>query len=94
VLGPKGCEHISSNYTHRSKVTCSQSGNKRASALLAELERHGGMTPLALRRALAAKAYARTADYDAAIPPVDQIDTNSKPSNVLHQLAAAAFEFS
>ena len=36
-------------------------------ALLAELAHHGGMTTLALRRALAAKACARTAVYDAAI---------------------------
>jgi phosphoribosylaminoimidazolecarboxamide formyltransferase/IMP cyclohydrolase len=36
-------------------------------ALLGELARHGGMTTLALRRRLAAKAYARTATYDAAI---------------------------
>ena len=36
-------------------------------ALLDELTRHGGMTTLALRRRLAAKAYARTAAYDAAI---------------------------
>jgi phosphoribosylaminoimidazolecarboxamide formyltransferase / IMP cyclohydrolase len=36
-------------------------------ALLAELTRHAGMTTLALRRNLAAKAYARTAVYDAAI---------------------------
>ena len=36
-------------------------------ALLEELARHGGMTTLALRRRLAAKAYARTAAYDAAI---------------------------
>jgi phosphoribosylaminoimidazolecarboxamide formyltransferase / IMP cyclohydrolase len=35
--------------------------------VLAELERHKGMTTLALRRTLAAKAYARTAVYDAAI---------------------------
>jgi phosphoribosylaminoimidazolecarboxamide formyltransferase/IMP cyclohydrolase len=35
--------------------------------LLDELERHGGMTSLSLRRRLAAKAYARTAAYDAAI---------------------------
>jgi phosphoribosylaminoimidazolecarboxamide formyltransferase/IMP cyclohydrolase len=35
--------------------------------LLAELTRHAGMTTLALRRKLAAKAYARTAAYDAAI---------------------------
>jgi phosphoribosylaminoimidazolecarboxamide formyltransferase / IMP cyclohydrolase len=35
--------------------------------LLGELDRHRGMTTLALRRALAAKAYARTAAYDAAI---------------------------
>ncbi|HEY4407681.1 MAG TPA: bifunctional phosphoribosylaminoimidazolecarboxamide formyltransferase/IMP cyclohydrolase [Xanthobacteraceae bacterium] len=35
--------------------------------LLAELTQHGGMTTLALRRRLAAKAYARTAAYDAAI---------------------------
>ena len=33
----------------------------------AELARHGGATTLALRRRLAAKAYARTAAYDAAI---------------------------
>jgi phosphoribosylaminoimidazolecarboxamide formyltransferase/IMP cyclohydrolase len=33
----------------------------------AELEAHGGATSLALRRRLAAKAYARTAAYDAAI---------------------------
>jgi phosphoribosylaminoimidazolecarboxamide formyltransferase / IMP cyclohydrolase len=33
----------------------------------AELALHGGMTTLELRRALAAKAYARTAAYDAAI---------------------------
>src|SRR5690348_15576871 len=36
-------------------------------ALLDELTRHGGMTTLALRRRLAAKAFARTAAYDAAI---------------------------
>jgi phosphoribosylaminoimidazolecarboxamide formyltransferase/IMP cyclohydrolase len=35
--------------------------------LLAELTQHAGMTTLALRRRLAAKAYARTAAYDAAI---------------------------
>jgi phosphoribosylaminoimidazolecarboxamide formyltransferase / IMP cyclohydrolase len=35
--------------------------------LLAELARHKGMTTLALRQRLAAKAYARTAVYDAAI---------------------------
>jgi phosphoribosylaminoimidazolecarboxamide formyltransferase/IMP cyclohydrolase len=35
--------------------------------LLAELTQHAGMTTLALRRKLAAKAYARTAAYDAAI---------------------------
>ncbi len=36
-------------------------------ALLAELAAHNGMTTLALRRRLAAKAYARTAAYDSAI---------------------------
>jgi phosphoribosylaminoimidazolecarboxamide formyltransferase/IMP cyclohydrolase len=36
-------------------------------ALLDELAQHNGMTTLALRRRLAAKAYARTAAYDAAI---------------------------
>jgi phosphoribosylaminoimidazolecarboxamide formyltransferase/IMP cyclohydrolase len=36
-------------------------------ALLAELQAHGGATTLILRRRLAAKAYARTAAYDAAI---------------------------
>jgi len=36
-------------------------------AVLAELAQHGGMTTLSLRRRLAAKAYARTAAYDAAI---------------------------
>jgi phosphoribosylaminoimidazolecarboxamide formyltransferase / IMP cyclohydrolase len=36
-------------------------------ALLDELARHGGKTTLALRRRLAAKAFARTAAYDAAI---------------------------
>jgi phosphoribosylaminoimidazolecarboxamide formyltransferase / IMP cyclohydrolase len=36
-------------------------------ALVAELAEHGGMTTLALRRRLAAKAFARTAAYDAAI---------------------------
>src|SRR5919204_5102141 len=35
--------------------------------VLAELRDHGGATTLALRRKLAAKAYARTAVYDAAI---------------------------
>jgi phosphoribosylaminoimidazolecarboxamide formyltransferase / IMP cyclohydrolase len=35
--------------------------------LLAELKTHGGATTLALRQRLAAKAYARTAAYDAAI---------------------------
>jgi phosphoribosylaminoimidazolecarboxamide formyltransferase/IMP cyclohydrolase len=34
---------------------------------LAELAQHGGATTLALRKKLAAKAYARTAAYDAAI---------------------------
>jgi len=37
------------------------------SALLAELSQHGGATTLSLRKKLAAKAYARTATYDAAI---------------------------
>ena len=36
-------------------------------AVLGELKQHGGQTALALRRRLAAKAYARTAAYDAAI---------------------------
>jgi phosphoribosylaminoimidazolecarboxamide formyltransferase/IMP cyclohydrolase len=36
-------------------------------ALLAELSQHGGATTLPLRKKLAAKAYARTATYDAAI---------------------------
>src|SRR3984957_19290127 len=36
-------------------------------AVLAELNEHAGATTLALRRRLAAKAYARTAAYDAAI---------------------------
>src|ERR1700722_13254040 len=36
-------------------------------AVLTELAQHGGATTLALRRRLAAKAYARTAAYDAAI---------------------------
>jgi phosphoribosylaminoimidazolecarboxamide formyltransferase / IMP cyclohydrolase len=36
-------------------------------AVLDEFARHGGMTTLALRRRLAAKAFARTAAYDAAI---------------------------
>jgi phosphoribosylaminoimidazolecarboxamide formyltransferase / IMP cyclohydrolase len=36
-------------------------------AVLDELTRHGSATTLALRRQLAAKAYARTAAYDAAI---------------------------
>ncbi|MFZ0147037.1 MAG: bifunctional phosphoribosylaminoimidazolecarboxamide formyltransferase/IMP cyclohydrolase [Xanthobacteraceae bacterium] len=36
-------------------------------ALIEELERHNGSTSLALRRRFAAKAYARTAAYDAAI---------------------------
>src|SRR5580658_5039533 len=35
--------------------------------VLDEFARHGGMTTLELRRRLAAKAYARTAAYDAAI---------------------------
>jgi phosphoribosylaminoimidazolecarboxamide formyltransferase / IMP cyclohydrolase len=35
--------------------------------MLQELDQHNGMTTLALRRKLAAKAYARTAVYDAAI---------------------------
>ena len=35
--------------------------------LIAELEQHRGMTTPALRKNLAAKAYARTAAYDAAI---------------------------
>jgi phosphoribosylaminoimidazolecarboxamide formyltransferase/IMP cyclohydrolase len=35
--------------------------------LLGELSLHGGATTLALRKKLAAKAYARTASYDAAI---------------------------
>jgi phosphoribosylaminoimidazolecarboxamide formyltransferase/IMP cyclohydrolase len=36
-------------------------------AVLGELAQHGGRTTLALRRRLGAKAYARTAAYDAAI---------------------------
>src|SRR5262249_5767451 len=36
-------------------------------AVLAELKTHGGATTLELRQRLAAKAYARTAAYDAAI---------------------------
>lgn len=35
--------------------------------LLDAMQRHGGATPLELRKALAAKAFARTAAYDAAI---------------------------
>src|SRR6202453_4915812 len=36
-------------------------------AIIAELSEHNGLTTLALRQRLAAKAYARTAAYDAAI---------------------------
>jgi len=36
-------------------------------SVLDEFARHGGMTTLSLRRRLAAKAYARTAAYDAAV---------------------------
>src|SRR5262249_20729524 len=36
-------------------------------AVLAELSQHGGATTLLLRKKLAAKAYAHTASYDAAI---------------------------
>ena len=36
-------------------------------AVLADMAAHGGATSLELRKALAAKAYARTAAYDAAI---------------------------
>jgi len=36
-------------------------------AMMEQLDQHNGMTTLALRRKLAAKAYARTAVYDAAI---------------------------
>ena len=36
-------------------------------AVLSELSQHGGATTLLLRKKLAAKAYARTASYDAAI---------------------------
>ncbi|HET9904277.1 MAG TPA: bifunctional phosphoribosylaminoimidazolecarboxamide formyltransferase/IMP cyclohydrolase [Xanthobacteraceae bacterium] len=36
-------------------------------AVIAELDRHGGATTLSLRKRLAAKAFARTAAYDAAI---------------------------
>ena len=35
--------------------------------VLAEMAAHGGATTLALRKSLAAKAFARTAAYDAAI---------------------------
>jgi len=35
--------------------------------LLEEMDRHGGATPLSFRRAMAQKAFARTATYDAAI---------------------------
>src|SRR5690606_20406623 len=35
--------------------------------LISEMQSHGGATTIALRRSLAAKAYARTAAYDAAI---------------------------
>jgi phosphoribosylaminoimidazolecarboxamide formyltransferase/IMP cyclohydrolase len=35
--------------------------------VLAEMTAHGGATTLALRKSLAARAYARTAEYDAAI---------------------------
>jgi phosphoribosylaminoimidazolecarboxamide formyltransferase/IMP cyclohydrolase len=37
------------------------------SLVLAEMEAHGGATTLPLRKSLAAKAFARTAEYDAAI---------------------------
>src|SRR4029079_12446487 len=35
--------------------------------VLADMDAHAGATSLALRQALAAKAYARTAAYDAAV---------------------------
>jgi phosphoribosylaminoimidazolecarboxamide formyltransferase/IMP cyclohydrolase len=41
--------------------------NNDYAALIEELKRHSGSTSLGLRRRLAAKAYARTAAYDAAI---------------------------
>ncbi len=42
--------------------------------VLAELGQHGGATTLALRRKLAAKAYARTGVYDAAISSYNNIN--------------------
>src|SRR5215831_19445260 len=48
-------------------IRAAAKNHEDVAVLVEELKRHNGSTSLALRRRLAAKAYARTAAYDAAI---------------------------
>ncbi len=59
--------------------------------VLAELAQHAGATTLTLRRALAAKAYARTATYDAAISNWFA-DTLSDPAPAFRAIGGSLIE--
>ena len=63
VGGPAMIRAAAKNHAH---VTVCVEG-RDLEAVVAEMEKHEGQTTLALRRHLAAKAFARTAAYDSAI---------------------------
>jgi len=63
VGGPAMIRAAAKNHVH---VTVCVEGSD-LEAVVAEMEKHEGQTTLALRRHLAAKAFARTAAYDSAI---------------------------
>src|SRR6059058_2610982 len=63
IGGPSMVRSAAKNHAHVAIVT----EPADYAAVLAELERHGGATTMELRRKLAAKAFALTAEYDSTI---------------------------
>ena len=63
IGGPSMVRSSAKNHAHVAIVT----DPTDYEALFAELDQHGGSTTLALRKRLAAKAFAMTAEYDSII---------------------------
>ena len=63
--------------------------------VLAEMERNGGATTLALRKSLAARAFARTAEYDAAIASwfAEKLDERMPETKVIAGKLAEALRY-
>jgi phosphoribosylaminoimidazolecarboxamide formyltransferase / IMP cyclohydrolase len=63
--------------------------------VLAEMERNGGATTLALRKSLAARAFARTAEYDAAIASwfAEKLDERTPETKAIASKLAEALRY-